>query len=193
MTLHVRHVTRVFSDTSVFCNVAGALGGDGLIRLLDYLDTRVVIVREVHRELTGLTLSRFPDLEKLKTVAMIGEFLREPPLALDTDLAADVSTIVEHLGLFTADPERPRKNYGEVATVLAAARLHAPALMDDAAGRKFARLRDVPCVSTRELVIQMHAEDALSADEAYAIWNVAASGHRDRDAFDQAIEDATSC
>ena len=189
MTVAVREFACVLADTSVFCNVAEALEGRGLITILDYLDTRISIVREVHREMNGLTISRFPDLATLKTVEMVNEYLRAPALILDPDLAADVPNIVEHSGLFTPDPERPRKNYGEVATVLAAARRQVPVLMDDADGRKLARRRNVPCMDTRELVLQMHLADALSADDAYAVWQTAALRKSGRAAFDQAVAD----
>jgi predicted nucleic acid-binding protein len=190
MTISVRSLASVLADTSVFCNVAEVLDGDGLIAVLDYLDTRVAIVREVHREMEGLSRGRFADLATLKTVELVGEYLRGPSVTLDPDLAADVPTIVEHSGLFTPDPGRPRKNYGEVATVLAASRNNVPVLMDDADGRRFARRRGVMSISTRDLVVAMHVDGAVSADDAFAVWETAAKSDRGRERFDRAVEAA---
>lgn len=187
MTVFVREIDCVMADTSVFCNIAEALDGDGLVTLLDFLDTRITIVREVHREMDGLTRSRFPDLATLKTVEMINEYLRGPSVVLDEDLIADVPTIAKHSGFFTPDPERPRKNFGEVATVLAAARKQVPVLMDDGDGRKFARLRGVSAVTTRQLVVQMVLAEALTGDEGFAVWGAAGVERSDRSDFDAAV------
>jgi predicted nucleic acid-binding protein len=190
MTVFVRSFAAVLADTSVFCNVAAVLDGDGLITILEYLDKRVLIVQDVHREMDGLSIERFPDLAILKTVEMVREYLRVPPVALDPDLAGDVPGIVQHSGLFTPDPERPRKNYGEVATVLAARRLGIPVLMDDGDGRKFARLRGLSTSTTRDLVVQMHVDGVLSADDAFGVWSVAAKRNRERDSFERAVKAA---
>jgi hypothetical protein len=174
----------------VFCNVLRGLPKEALIELLDFFDSKLIMARDVERELNGLSQSQFPDLQHLKTVREVGEYLRAPAVRLDPDQAADVELIVNHSGLFTPDPDRPRKNWGEVATVLLASRRQAAALMDDHEGRTFARRRGVATFSTREVVVLMSQKGSLTPDEAYAVWREAASSNRSREHFEDNLAQA---
>lgn len=187
MTATLRSQKSLYADTSVFCNVLRALPGGALIAVLDYLDTSIQIVTDVKRELDGLCLGPFPDLSILKTVEMRNEYLRAPAVSLDTDIARDVELIAEHSGKFTPDHDRPRKNWGEVATVLMAARAGSPVLMDDREGRQFAHHRGIAHFTTRDLMVEMSKETALTADDAHAVWKVAESRDCSRADFDAAL------
>src|SRR3982751_1854597 len=155
----------------VFCNIVRALPSIALIDVLNYMDTALAIVTEVHREMDGLARGPFPGLHDLKTVQLVGEYLRGPAIPLDPDLAADVGPIVEHSGFFTLSAEgSPRKNWGEVATILAANRLKIPVLTDDREGRRFATHRGVGVVATRRLVVEMHLNGAMTFADGFAVW-----------------------
>lgn len=190
MVKRIRDLEHVLADTSVFCNVLRALPETELISLLDYLDDRLGIVTDVQREMNGLTRGPFPGLDLLKSAPMIGEFLRAPSLALDPDQVADVGAIVNHSGIFTPDPANPRKNWGEVATVLAASRRNAPVLMDDRDGLTFARRRGVTAFGTWAVAAQMCVDGIWTPDEAFAVWRASGSSANAREHFERAVKAA---
>lgn len=187
MTDSLHDYESVFADTSLFCNILRALPKTALLTVLDYVDASLKIVTDVNREMNGLCRGAFPGLAILKTVDMLEEYLRGPPVHLDPDIATDVALIAEHSGLFTPDPDRPKKNWGEIATVLMAARTGAAVLLDDREGRGLARRRKIPSLTTRDLVVEMSRQEVLTADEGHAVWAVAASSRCSRAAFEAAL------
>lgn len=183
----MRDLDRVLADTTVFCNVAQAAQDTVLVDVLDYLDATLAIVNDVGREMDGLSRGRFKALRVLKTVDLVGEYLRGPALTLPIDLASQVEPIVKHRGIFPASAGT--KNWGEVATILMASRLRVSVLTDDRAGQKFARLRGVNVLNTRRLVVEMHVHGALSFDDGLAVWNESQSTRAGRQFYERAIED----
>ncbi|MCW2997043.1 MAG: hypothetical protein JWN65_592 [Solirubrobacterales bacterium] len=187
VSVPLRGLTCVLADTSVFCNVLRVLPATVLIDLLDYMGAALAIATDVNREMNGLSHGPFPGLQGLKAVDLVGEYLRGPALALDTDLVAQVQPIVEHSGIFTSDPDKPHKNWGEVATVLLAARRGVPVLMDDREGRTFAKRRGVQAHPTRRLIVEMYVDGALSYQDGLAVWQAAQSKRADQGDYDLAI------
>lgn len=186
----LRDLDRVLADTTVFCNVLRALASTALIDVLDYMDATLAIVSDVHREMDGLSRGAFPGLQHLKTVELVGHYLRRPALPLDPDLVADVGAIVEHSGLFARSPDGPaKKNWGEVATVLVAARLQVPVLMDDVDGRKFAIRRGVDVIPTRRLIVEMHINGAMTFSDGFAMWQAAQSNKPQQRFYEAAIDE----
>ncbi len=185
----LRDLDRVLADTMVFCNVLRALTPTALIDVLDYMHTTLAIVSDVHREMDGLSRGPFPGLQDLKTVELVGHYLRGPALPLAPDLVADVELIVEHSGFFTRSADdAAKKNWGEVATILAASRLRVPVLMDDREGQRFARQRGVDVLPTRRLIVEMHVHGAMTFGAGFAVWQACQASNREQRCYSKAIE-----
>lgn len=188
MSGRVRDHSRVLADTTVFCNFLRVLDDASLIALLDYLDDAVRIVLDVNREMNGLSRHpQFAGFGTLKTVAMVGQYLRDRPVPLPPDMAAQVEQIVEHGGIFTRNPAKEKQDWGEIATVLMAAKSGAAVLTDDRGGRRLANRRGVTRYGTRDLVVQMCLDGAMPSDDAYEVWRIAETAPQSREAFDAVL------
>ena len=178
-------VPRLCGDTSLFCRFEETLGWMGLYALLNYFGPRLVIVVEVARELDGHSRGGFPQLAMLKNTQLKGEYLHAQPEQLPSALALQVGQIARSWP--DADPARPRKNFGEVASVLLAQTAGYSAILDDGPGQRFARRRNVPCYTTRDVTVAMAASGALSEDDAAAIWASVFRHQSDRHHFEAAL------
>ncbi|MBX5441926.1 MAG: hypothetical protein IRZ32_10420 [Solirubrobacteraceae bacterium] len=157
------HAERVLLDTSALVSFAQARQ---LFYLVQYLGQRGSVALDVQVEIERHQVGRFPDL---KTLAM----LRWPPggpLALPADLLVDARDLRR---LHRQPGEHPDANAGEIATVLLAARLGALAVLDDRLGRRLARFRGLPFLTTPQLAAEMVATGAIDADMALAVFRAA--------------------
>lgn len=155
MTPLARDAPRVLFDASPLVN----LGQCGLLfQLVQYIGSRGAVTRDVHNELVRNS-RRFPDLKALG-------MLRWPPgepLDVPADLISDVEAIRK---LNTEEGANPDKNRGEVATALVAARLgDTLAVMEDRLGKRLCQMRNVPRLSTAQLVAEMVASGIVGEPE----------------------------
>lgn len=176
----------LYADTTLFCHFEGCLKSPGLRALLDYFDLSLKIVGEVHRELQGLAHGPFPGVDLLKLMDQRGEYMRSRPVPLTPAMSLEMVKVAPSWGV--PDPGKPKKNYGEVATVLVAARDRAPVVLDDRDGRKYAGERGVgPIYDTRDVVAAMVSDRALSASDGLLVWDSAFRHQRGRKHFDLAV------
>jgi hypothetical protein len=186
VTQSIKSFDVVVADTSLFCRVEETLRWTGLIQLLDYFDKQLRIVMEVQRELDKHARHDFLGLRMLHNVPEKGRYLRRPADALSPALSVRVGQIASSWA-DAVDSTDPRKNYGEVATVLLADELEAVAVIDDGNGRKFARARHVTTFTTRDVAVEMALAGAISEDAGAALWARVFRTEHERRYFDAAM------
>jgi hypothetical protein len=87
--------------------------------------------------------------------------------------------------------EPPSKHAGEIATVLMAAHLGAAAVViDDLFGKRLARDRGVPRLSTAQLAAEMVAEGQLTDDDGYRAFDLSTPSEAGRADFIRACDRA---
>jgi len=175
VTSQVAAAESILLDTTVFYHFAGA---GCMSHLKAYLGGRARVTQEVRREiwvaqdcgyLQDATLTAMPLWPK-KTghipEAFQMDFLRLRELAQEEEA---------HLrGL--PDVVKAERHSGEVSTVLMAQCRHDDlVVIDDGYGRKLALRRDLTCLKTAELVVQLAREGALTENDALRSYNQAAS------------------
>jgi hypothetical protein len=134
--------------------------------------------------LTAQRLSRrLPALARL-----LEDWPPNPVLELNKGLKEDVATAIKARWVPGSHPNEDR---GEIATVFyAAARQEEgesfAVVTDDAYGKTLVRDRDLPLVTTAELVLEMVQADALSRTDGKRVWRQCVSKRRWPD-FDVAL------
>lgn len=183
MIVVARRATRVLLDTSPFISFAQC---GSLIPLARYLGDTAAVALDVALELRRNAAGRFPELKTL-------DKLRWPtgdPLALPPDLLADAESLRR---LHARAGAHESENRGEIATVLLAARLgDAIVILDDELGKKLARFRSLPRLSTAQLAAEMVAAAALDEDSGLAIFDVATPRGVGKSEFSAAVGRAQS-
>lgn len=164
MTAWTLGAERVLLDASPFWHFARA---GQLITMARYLDARACITREVDEELT-LGRRRLPDL---KTLSMLRWPREENRLALPPKRQRELLDIIRQL----QEPgDHEMKHAGEVSTVLMAEELGGElVVLEDADGKRLARRRGVPRISTAMLAVEMAVTEHVAQDEAFKVYDQA--------------------
>jgi hypothetical protein len=184
----LREAPLLLGDTGPFCRFAET---DALGCLLEYLAGSLMIVREVEVELRFR--ARQPQHRELASLARI-----EPPFVafeaidLDPDALRQVALLAERwrdraVARGNA-PRGKRANYGEIATVIAAAQRSVPVLMDDGEGKRLAQARGLVVHTSEDLLAEMAAAGAMKRRLAFLTY--ARVYGNDREAFDAAVTGA---
>lgn len=157
------HADRVLLDTSALVSFAQA---GQLIYLVRYLGERGTVALDVQVEIQRHQLSRFPELR------VLGNLGWPPggPVALPVELLADARDLRR---LHRKPGEHQDANRGEIATVLIAAKVGALAVLDDGLGKKLARFRSLPFLTTPQLAAEMAAAGEIDADLALQVFSAA--------------------
>lgn len=182
MRVLARDASLVLFDAGPLVN----LGQCGLlIPVARYIGERGAVTRDVHNEIVR-NQSRFRDLKVLT-------MLRWPPgepLDVPPDLIADVEAIRK---LNTEASANPNKNRGEVATALVAARLaDALVVMEDRLGKRLCQMRNVPRLSTAQLVAEMVAAGVVGEAEGLVAFEHCTPDGVGRRGFEQSVTAARS-
>jgi hypothetical protein len=173
----------LIADTGPFCRFAQGTANQ-LDAFADYLGDSVWIVQEVAVELAKR--SRKPGYERLVQLGWRNpSFPQHPPIAIaDRRMITQIDNIIG--GRQRGGRGPLVKDRGEVASVLVARDKKWPVLMDDGWGRhSFAPSRGVETISTEDLCLEMAHAGALSADDAYEVFE--SVYHTSRATFDRRL------
>ena len=141
--------------------------GGQILNLAQYLGARAFITLEVRDELV-LNAQRYVDLRTL-------QLMRWPPESNELELPAALKQELRDLARALQEPgDHPSKHYGEISTVLMAEHLGKElVLLDDGDGKRLARARRVPRLSTAMLAAEMVASNAIGEAEGFRVYDAA--------------------
>lgn len=187
----VRDANSVLLDSSTFYRFCDAQ----LIAVLKgFLGAKARITREVSRELFVAPLDGVHrDLSQLQDPPWPKKTGHVPgPLRADADRLITEARLEEARARGVPISAIPAcRHAGEVTTVLMGQHLHADlVVVDDRFGKKLARARKVPRISTAELSLQMVADGVLNDDEGFSVFDCSTPRRAGRPRYNQALQSA---
>jgi hypothetical protein len=154
-----------------------------LLDLIKYLGTKAAISREIEEEVLRNALK--PKYAFLRVV----QLLRPPIDAIDLS-PKGAEELRDRARAASRPGDHPNKHKGEISSVLLAVEL-APAIVvcDDDLGKRLAKKKEVPRLSTPQLAAEMVAVGELSYEAGEAVF-VATAGNADPRHFRNTVREA---
>jgi hypothetical protein len=174
---------RVLLDSSSFFVFANA---GQLIYLAQYLGKRACITLEVHGELE-LNAGTYRDL---RTLDRMNWPSKENRLTLPPALMEELFDILRGI----QEPgDHPLKHAGEISTVLMAEHLGGKLIvLEDSDGKRLAKRRNVPRMSTAILAAEMVAMGHLTDELGFTVYDIATPDNVGQGEWRRAVAEATA-